>query len=63
MFYFKFSSVLGRAKAFEEKFYKLKEVYSKLREEHIQLLRQVSYSDNVLQSPVDFFHQHSTYFP
>ncbi|KAK3919503.1 Huntingtin-interacting protein 1 [Frankliniella fusca] len=29
-----------RAKAFEEKFLRLKEVYSKLREEHIQLLRQ-----------------------
>ncbi|KAE8752155.1 hypothetical protein FOCC_FOCC000948 [Frankliniella occidentalis] len=29
-----------RAKAFEDKFLRLKEVYSKLREEHIQLLRQ-----------------------
>ena len=29
----------GRVKASEEKFVKLREVYSKLRNEHIQLLR------------------------
>lgn len=31
-----------RAKAIDEKFQKLKEVYTKLREEHINLIRQVS---------------------
>lgn len=30
-----------KAKLIEEKFNKLKDVYSKLREEHIQLIRQV----------------------
>ena len=34
-----FLSHLARVKASEEKFVKLREVYSKLRNEHIQLLR------------------------
>lgn len=35
-------SVTEKAKTVEEKFQKLKEVYRKVREEHIQLIRQVS---------------------
>jgi hypothetical protein len=35
---------LGKYKLLEEKFNKLKEVYTKLREEHITLLRQVTRS-------------------
>lgn len=34
--------VTEKAKTVEEKFQKLKEVYRKVREEHIQLIRQVS---------------------
>ena len=35
-------SVTEKAKTVEEKFQKLKDVYRKVREEHIQLIRQVS---------------------
>lgn len=37
--------VVEKAKVLEEKFNKLKDVYGKLREEHIQLIRQVSFSN------------------
>lgn len=37
-----------RAKSWEEKFTKLKEVYQKLREEHIALLRQKAETDKKL---------------
>jgi hypothetical protein len=33
--------VTEKAKSVEEKFQKLKEIYTKLREEHISLIRQV----------------------
>lgn len=42
------NSVVEKAKVLEEKFNKLKDVYGKLREEHIQLIRQVSFSNSKL---------------
>lgn len=43
-----FLKLLERAKTMEEKFQKLKDVYTKLREEHIQLIRNKAEVDKQL---------------
>ena len=42
-----FSSVADQGKPTEEKFHKLKQMYSKLRTEHVQLLRTVSFRNSL----------------